>query len=236
MTTAERIQAADEYLAARTGHYTLRCERYDAALEAMHTLGLSDECTVFDVGSGWGEFAARMHGHGVHARYIPVDAGIDGTDLDHWTPPRHADFFVALELLEHLNRPQRLITEMKRYARRGVIVSTPNPRTTDVLGMDATHLTSITAVSLEMQGLKVREESFYGREADSLFAVWRRSMSDACQGTYQATLKCRNCGDWRVVEIPQGLSMRTYCHPSDESDRPRCRRCGCKTLAPLNAR
>lgn len=174
VTTAERIQAADEYLAARTGHYTLRCERYDAALEAMRTIGLSSECTVFDIGSGWGEFAARMHGHGVHARYIPVDAGIDGTDLDCWTPPRHADFFVALELLEHLERPHRLITEMKRCARRAVIVSTPNPRTTDVLGMDATHRTPITAVLLEMQGFKVREASFYGREADSLFAVWRR--------------------------------------------------------------
>ena len=54
----------------------------------------------------------------------------------------------------------------------------------------------------------------------------------AFQGTYQATLKCLNCGDLYLVEIPKGISMRTYCN---EPDTPRCYRCGCKTLTPARA-
>jgi hypothetical protein len=52
---------ADAYLAARTGCFEMRCERYDAALEVMHGLGLDDSCTVLDVGAGMGEFGARLH-------------------------------------------------------------------------------------------------------------------------------------------------------------------------------
>lgn len=181
MTTAiDRIRAADSYLAARTGCYEWRCERYDAALRAMYELGLDDDCTVFDVGSGWGEFGARLH-TGDHlgaipssrARYVPVDACIDGTDLNRWKPARAADFFVALEVIEHLDRPARLLNAMQRQATKGVIVSTPNPRTTDVLGMDETHVRSVDRFTLRAWGFEVREVSFYGTPADSLFGVWK---------------------------------------------------------------
>lgn len=181
----ERIAQADAYLASRTGCYEWRCERYDAALEAMHGLGLDDDCAVVDVGAGWGEFGVRLHtgiaypGDGAcvymrpsRARYVPVAAAIDGIDLDHWTPPRQADYFVCLEVLEHLRTPGRLLTELIAHATRGVIVSTPNPATTDVLGMDSTHRTPITRAFLEMAGMHVEEASFYGQPADSLFAVW----------------------------------------------------------------
>lgn len=172
--------------------------RYDAALEAMHAEGLTDDDTVFDIGSGMGEFGARLHtgreeSGGYYdpcvaapldyvprlrsitpsrARYVPVDAAIDGTDLDRWTPPRDAEWFCALELLEHLERPYRLIQVMQASATKGVVVSTPNPETTDVLGMDATHLTPIDRPLLERAGFVVSERSFYGAEADSLFGVW----------------------------------------------------------------
>lgn len=187
MSIAERVHEADRYLGARTGKYEWRCHRYDAALAVMHHEGLDDHCTVVDVGSGWGEFGVRLHtGRGwdpgfpcwdrylppSRARYIPVDAGNDGTDLETWTPPRYAEWFVALELVEHLDDPARLINSMIMKARRGVILSTPNPATTDVLGMDATHRTPVGRNRLEALGFRVEERSFYGKPADSLFAVW----------------------------------------------------------------
>lgn len=191
MSVAERVYEADRYLGARTGKYEWRCHRYDAALQVMHHEGLDDGCTVVDVGSGWGEFGVRLHegvfgsmGAGAEggyrtrrlppsrARYIPVDAGNDGTDLETWTPPRFAEWFVALELVEHLDDPARLINSMIMKARRGVILSTPNPETTDVLGMDHTHKTPVGRNRLEALGFRVEERSFYGKPADSLFAVW----------------------------------------------------------------
>lgn len=195
---AVRIRLADEYLAARTGTYAQRCVRYDAALGAMYEVGLFDISTVVDVGSGWGEFGARLHrgrsaeGHHVgysggvwwqedvaaipssRARYVPVDACIDGVDLERWTPPRDADWFVCLEVLEHLRDPIRLIDEMVARATRGVVVSTPNPATTDVLGMDSTHRYPISQDILESCGFEVEPRSFCGQPDDSLFGVWTR--------------------------------------------------------------
>lgn len=156
----------------------------------MHGLGLADTMTVVDVGSGWGEFGVRMHTGSVargpgeylrfgtwdipasRARYIPVDACIDGTDLEEWLPPRRADFFVALEVIEHLKAPLSLLISLRARADRGVLVSTPNPETTDVLGMDATHKTPIKAEVLKGLGFHVERASFYGQPDDSLFAVW----------------------------------------------------------------
>lgn len=196
MTTAERIAEADAYLGARTGCFEMRCERYDAALEAMHGLGLDDSCTVLDLGAGMGEFGARLHtgkadrvpdiapdgssswlGEGwarppSRARYWPVDAALDGTDLERWTPPRKVEWIVCLEVLEHLRAPGRLLRRMIAGASRGVVVSTPNPETTDVLGMGSTHQTAISRTLLEREGFRVERASFCGQTDDSLFAVW----------------------------------------------------------------
>jgi hypothetical protein len=48
--------------------------------------------------------------HGWRGRYVPVDAWYDGVDLEDWTPPREADWFTGLEVLEHLKDPHRLVT------------------------------------------------------------------------------------------------------------------------------
>ena len=178
-----RIDSALAYLRGRTGSYEWRCHRYDAALEAMHGLGLDDDCTVVDVGAGWGEFGVRLHTglpirranqkrRSCRARYIPIDAAWDGVDLERWVPPQKADYFVCLEVLEHLTHPSLLMVEMTMQAKRGVIVSTPNPETTDVLGMDPTHKTPVSKRALELAGYHVETASFYGKPDDSLFAVW----------------------------------------------------------------
>ena len=169
------IQDCDHYLSERTGCYEFRRERYYPTVLEMQRIGLSDDDTVFDVGAGWTEFDYCLRTEGnFKGRYIPVDGGIDGTDLQHWIPPRKAEFFVVLELLEHLDYPGALMSRMAQHCNKAIIISTPNPMTTDVLGMDRTHKTAIWPHMLDNWGFSWRIASFYGKEADSLFGVWER--------------------------------------------------------------
>lgn len=167
------IEEADNYLGKRSGCYEYRRVRYIAAVDLMKWAGLSDSQTIYDIGAGWTEFdyCLRVDGK-FKGRYIPVDGGIDGTNLEEWIPPRRADWFVALELIEHLNDPGRLLFEMIDLADKGVILSTPNPYTTDVLGMDDTHKTIVWPQYLQNMGFEVKSRSFYGKPNDSLFAYW----------------------------------------------------------------
>src|ERR1700751_3778570 len=97
------IEDADQYLNSRTGCYDYRSVRYQAAADVMVSKNLNDGDTVYDIGAGWTEFDYTLrHDYNWKGRYIPVDAGIDGTDLEHWIPPRQAEFAVALEVIEHL--------------------------------------------------------------------------------------------------------------------------------------
>lgn len=174
------VQNCDNYMDERTGKYEYRKVRYDAAIEWMKANGLRDGMTVVDVGAGMTEFGyCLMHDHGFNVRYIPVDGGIDGTNLERWVPPREAHFFVALELLEHLYNPYRLLEAMKDKAKIGVVISTPNPETTDVIGMDPTHVNEIPAEDLDAFYMNVEERTFYGGafsggKPDSLFGTWTR--------------------------------------------------------------
>lgn len=173
------IATDDAYLAARTGRYAFRAIRYRAAANALAGIVLDDSTTVYDIGAGFTEFDYTLRAEwGWRGRYIPVDGAIDGTDLDEWTPPRDADAAVALELLEHLHDPGRLVAALQERVGR-VVVSVPNPRTVDVLGIDDTHVTVVTRDMLEGWGFTVAEATFYGGvfsggEPDSLFGVWTR--------------------------------------------------------------
>lgn len=175
MTAAQ----VDEYLAERTGTFERRAVRYRAALAVLQQHGLHDADTIFDIGAGFTELdvVLRVDG-GWRGRYIPIDLGIDPLthDLNRWTPIRPARFAVALEVLEHLDRPWALVNELQ-HSVDVIVVSVPNPRTVDVLGIDKTHKTVITAEYLEAYGFTVREETFYGGvysdgRPDALFAVW----------------------------------------------------------------
>ena len=178
MTWIPTIKNCDNYMDERTGKYEYRAIRYRKAIDAMFLNGLDDTMTIMDIGAGMTEFDYTLRAeYNWRGRYIPVDGGIDGTDLNYWTPPREAHWFVALELLEHLNNWTALTGKMLDNATRGVVVSTPNPLTTDVLGMDPTHVTEISKGSLEAFGFRVSEEYFYGGvfsggQRDSLFGVY----------------------------------------------------------------
>lgn len=180
MTWTPTIGSCDQYLSDRTGKYEYRAERYRTAIEWMLVHGLDDSMTVVDVGAGMTEFDYCLRAeYDFRGRYIPVDGGIDGTDLNKWIPPREAHFFVALEILEHLAEPMRLARVMREKAIRGVVISTPNPRTTDVLGMDPTHVAEVHEHDLIFGGFDVKETVFYGGvfsqgRPDSLFATWRK--------------------------------------------------------------
>lgn len=172
------IETYDNYLAERTGCYAYRSVRYTAAGVAMGMMGLDDAATVYDIGAGMTELDYCLRTtFEWRGRYIPIDGAIDDTDLDFWVPPREVDFAVALELLEHLYAPDRLVRALQNSVRRGIVVSVPNPETVDVLGIDDTHVTIITRQMLEGWGFTVNDATFYGGvfsggEPDSLFATW----------------------------------------------------------------
>jgi hypothetical protein len=174
------IANCDNYMDERTGKYEYRAVRYRHAIETMYLNGLDDSMTIFDVGAGMTEFDYCLRAeYNWRGRYIPIDGGIDGTDLNAWVPPREAHWFVALELLEHLYCWDSLIERSQAFSTKGMVVSTPNPRTTDVIGMDPTHVVEIHPAMLERYGFNVTEETFYGGvfsngEPDSLFGVWTR--------------------------------------------------------------
>jgi hypothetical protein len=166
------ISNCDDYLSERTGKYEWRRVRYLAALEAMKP-NLLDADTVVDFGAGMTEldYCLRVDGDW-RGRYIPLDGGIDGIDLNDWRPVRPVEWIVALEIVEHLREPKHAMLRMQRTASKGVIISTPNPATVDVLGMDPTHVSMVTADDFCEFGFTVAPRSFYGAPNDSLFATW----------------------------------------------------------------
>lgn len=173
MTDADLMRACDDYLASRTGCYAYRMIRYEAAADLMFDRGLSDTDTVLDVGAGWTEFGRYLREEGWAGRYWPVD-GWQGIDLEEWRLEREVTWSVALEVIEHITQSMAsdLIASLKTWSSRGVIVSTPNPLTTDVLGMDATHKWGVDPLWLLGRGFSVEARAFYGNPQDSLFA-WR---------------------------------------------------------------
>lgn len=168
----------DEYLGQRTGCYEYRSIRYSAAGHTFKMYGLNHDHTVYDIGAGMTELDHHLRTkHDWRGRYIPIDGSIDNTDLDFWEPQREVDFVAALEILEHLYAPDRLVRALQANTRKAIAVSVPNPRTVDVIGIDPTHVTVITREMLEGWGFGVTEATFYGGkfsngEPDSLFGVW----------------------------------------------------------------
>ncbi|SDE48897.1 hypothetical protein [Glycomyces harbinensis] len=163
----------DEYGRLGRRPYAERKIRYQVASEWMRREGLADHHTVVDVGAGWTEldFCLRTE-HEWRGRYVPVDGWLDGTGLDSWSPARSFEWFVALEILEHLHDPFRLLRELMKSATAGVVVTTPNPFVHD-LSLDPTHITPITQEMLEDFGLTTSLHNLYGDPDDGIAGVWR---------------------------------------------------------------
>lgn len=171
------MDRATAYLKRREADYTKRKPRYAHTAQILAAEGLNDTHTLVDVAAGWTELDYCLRADlGWKGRYIPVDMAIDGTDVEHWVPHLDAEWFVALEILEHLTNPERLVRHLQARALKGVVISTPNPAVVDVFVMDETHLTAVHQTDLERWGFTVTACDLYGvRSEDGLVGYWRRS-------------------------------------------------------------
>lgn len=161
-----------QYRDTRQADYAYRCRtRYKAVADRLFAMGLNDSHTVRDVGAGSCQFGLYLRERGWEGDYIPVDAVIDGTDLEKHEA-RFADFIVCIETVEHLHNPFRLIGSMQRAARIGFVLTTPNPDAVDVLACDPTHVSFIHMVDLWSLGIRTQCHSWFGVESDTLLG-WR---------------------------------------------------------------
>lgn len=166
-----------EYLGKRVGTYDFRTKRYSLVANELRKLGLTDAQTVCDVGSGMCEFGRYLYKElNWSGQYIPIDGSIDGTDLDNWIPHFRADYFVAIEVLEHLRNPLQFFELLNQYARKGVVITTPNADTlgeAHVLEMDCTHVTPIKRSMLELVANNIYSCSLFNSLDDTLVAISR---------------------------------------------------------------
>jgi 2-polyprenyl-3-methyl-5-hydroxy-6-metoxy-1,4-benzoquinol methylase len=161
------------YRDTRAGDYDYRCRtRYKAVADTLFLMGLDDGHSVRDIGAGSCQFGQYLHERGWRGDYIPVDAVIDGTNLDDYIP-RRADFIVSIETLEHLRYPVRLLALMRRAARSGMVITTPNPEAVDVLDCDPTHISVVSRRDLYSFHMQVERHSWFGIAEDTLLG-WRR--------------------------------------------------------------
>jgi hypothetical protein len=173
--------SCDDYLNERTGKYDYRAVRYRKAADWLFLNGLTDEHTIVDIGAGWTEFDYCLRKeYDWRGRYIPIDGGINNIDLNNWVPERNVDFFVALEILEHLHNPVRLLNEMQNHSNIGVVLSVPDPEKVDVFGLDETHVIEVTTQMLEEQGVTAVSEQLYGGvfsdgDNDALMGYWLKN-------------------------------------------------------------
>lgn len=172
---SEHIKKWESYRDSRKGTYEFRARtRYKAVADALFRMGLADFHSVMDVGAGSCQFGRYLREVGFRGLYIPVDAVIDGTDLETWTPAQQprANFVVAIEVIEHVSRPMRLLSALRAAALRGIAITTPNPEAVDVLRCDPTHVSVVSPEDLKFHGMNVVRRSWFGVPDDTLLA-WR---------------------------------------------------------------
>jgi len=161
-----------DYLAQRTGSYHFRARRYATVAVELARLGLADGDLVYDVGAGQCEFGKYLYGSGWTGRYVPVDGAIDGTELDIWRPLVPADFFVAIEVVEHLANPLPMLAHFEGHATKGAVITTPNADVVDVRALDPTHFGPVYRATLEARGWNAYAAPLFGKTDDTLVATW----------------------------------------------------------------
>lgn len=161
----------ERYRDSRRGTYDFRCQtRYKEVREKLLALGLKDGDTVLDVGAGTCQFGRYLEEQGWNGEYFPVDAVLDGTDLENWVVDWEYDFIVSIEVLEHLFEPYRLMRSILRKYRKGVVITTPNCEAVNVIACDPTHVSVVHPDWLSNVGLKVERHSWFGETNDTLLA------------------------------------------------------------------
>lgn len=167
------IEKWTTYRDTRRASYEYRVRtRFKAVADRLFAMGLNSGHTVVDVGAGSCQFGRYLRERGWRGEYVPVDAVIDGTDLEAWAPVHKADFFVCIEVVEHLKNPGRLMAWILRMSRRGVVLTTPNCETVDVLKCDPTHVSVVPPDALS-GCFTVERHTWFGVMDDSLLA-WRQ--------------------------------------------------------------
>lgn len=170
-TQESTLETCRAYIGARKSCFEFRAIRYEAVADMLFVLGLTNNDTVVDVGAGDGEFGVYLRGRGFTGQYTPVDGMLDGTNLNYWTP-EPAEFFVSIEVIEHLEVPEKLLRILDNAASKGVVLTTPNPIVTDVKAMDATHISEVYPEDFLKAGYRVHPQIFFFEPEDSLLA-WK---------------------------------------------------------------
>jgi hypothetical protein len=165
----ERFNQAEAYLRSRTGTYAWRCVRYNKVYDLMRWMRLTNDDLIIDVGAGYGDFDffLRYEKH-FTGRYLPVDAALDGTNLNTWKPRVKASFIVSLETLEHLKNPHRMMRLMRDWSLKGCVATTPNADVVDVLAMDVTHVSPLSWLDFADLGWQSYASQCFGSQNDSL--------------------------------------------------------------------
>jgi hypothetical protein len=164
------------YLSERDGTYEYRTLRYAAVYDKLLELGLKTGDMIVDVGAGMCDFDRYIRtARGFDGRYVPVDGAIDGVDLNVWVPPISSQFFVAIELLEHLRDPARLMHHLERHATKGVVVTTPYGDPDDIRAMDRTHISPMKCKDFRERGWNMRLTAVFphrGEKKDTILGWW----------------------------------------------------------------
>jgi hypothetical protein len=167
---------AIKYMNSRMGTFEFRAKtRYMKAYCALVSIGLKSEHVLLDIGAGSCQFdhfmRTRFRWMG---RYLPVDATLDGTNLNNWKPKAKVDFVVCLETLEHLKVPDRMLRHIRSAAKYGAVVTVPNPDVVDVLRCDPTHVSVVDPGMLLRHGFEVTPVNCFGKKDDTLLGVLSR--------------------------------------------------------------
>jgi len=175
-TNSETIkETCRAYQDSRRSTYEFRCLRYDAVIDAMIEMGLEPFDHVLDVGCGRGEMETRLKERGFNGcLWEGIDGSIDGVNLNTWTPDERYDFIIAIEFLEHIHNPFMHLMMYRLFANKGVVITTPNPRTVDVLACDPTHVSVVTPDLLEFAKYEHSEVSLFAKPADSLLGWYAK--------------------------------------------------------------
>lgn len=136
--------------------YLYRVAKLQPVVDRLFAEGLADGDVLMDVGAGTCALGQYLRERGWRGLYVPVDAAVDGVDLAAWTPPAKVDWVVCLEVVEHLQAPLCFIDALGSAARKGLIVSTPNPAVVNVAALDSTHVSEVSVEEFAALGMEYR--------------------------------------------------------------------------------